>query len=208
MMMWIEGEGKRPPVPVRIRMSGGDMRVLLLEAQKRARHRGYESKATTWENGICDSIEIDGVGRLTKAVRPIFAGLIGECGVSRAVGGSIDFLLLDGGDDGRDLVIHGLGIQVKLCQKSCGANLVRCRNERGYSKPITARVHVFCEWDKSDVRTVGVRGWVWSKDMVALPEVKSAVGSWWNFDVPNEMLLPVSQLKDELEARRIDRGNH
>jgi hypothetical protein len=58
-------------------------------------------------------------------------------------------------------------------------------------------------------RTVGIRGWLWTDEMLAMPEVPARRGDHWNIEVQNHDLYPVSSLSDEIEAREILlNGNH
>src|SRR4051812_40390753 len=107
--MITEGLGMMPPAPKKVPLSEGDLRVAYLESIKRAEHRGYSAMPTKWQKGLLDeSLEISGVGRVLRGVRPIFAGTIAEIAVGRIIGSPVDFSLRAKGDDGIDFVKHGL----------------------------------------------------------------------------------------------------
>lgn len=209
-----EGIGLVAPKIWKVSMDDGTMGMLISEAKIRAEQRGYGKEQSQWKRGLKPSIVIANVGVIPAEVRPIFVGFMGEHAVNVLVQGAVrcptakvDFTFKRDGDGGTDLLCFNLRLQVKTCQDAKLPNLIRVRDEKGFPKPFTAHACAFCEW--YGFTTVGVRGWCWWRDVKHLPEVDAIFGGHKNIEVPSEMLLPVSALVDELEARRLaTNGNH
>ena len=196
--MITEGIGEKSPAPRKFLLDDGALRIFLVEANKRAEYRKYANTMDAWRNGLLGSLEMSGIGRLSKQAHPIFCGFLGEYAVGNPFGVTVDTVLKKKGDGGIDLTIFGLTFQIKTTETPF--NMVRVRTKYGSPLAHPARVFVFCEWEKA--RTVWVRGWIWTKDMFHLPEVPARCGDHTNIEPPSTSLLPWSALVDELSARK------
>lgn len=208
-MMITEGIGQVAPKPVRIVTTTSTRRCCLIEANRRAEFRNYKSKSTAWEKGHTGKIVMQGGGVIDATTAPIMAGLLGEVCVATYVnqrfGADIcraDFSLDNRGDGGIDLAPFGFGIDVKARLRDYGANLVRAVSERGYQPTIKCDAFVFCEW-RSGGAVVDLLGWIYARDVVELPIVPARSGWHKNYEVPSEMLQPMSAFLDHLQARKL-----
>lgn len=201
-----EGVGITAPRLVPVVLTMAELSCLYKSAYERAEHRGYKARADKWGQGIKGVIEINGIGILTKDVRPIFVGLLGEYGVQRYVQqrfrgqALVDLRLLKHGDFGIDLTAYGMKIQVKTRQSHVKHTLYKRANRNGYRFSIPSQTCVFCEWNGGS--TVNLLGWQWSKEIESMPLVQSDYGDWWNAVVDDSQLLPMCRMRDELEAWR------
>lgn len=204
--MIVEGIGKKAPTPVGIQIMNHEMLAILEESKRQAEYREYR-KGGAWAQGIKGDLVLPGVGLLTRDVRPIFCGRLGEYGVVRYVNGrlddeavSLDFVLRKRGDGDIDLKAFGLTIQVKTREGERRDSLVRRIDERGRTLRLTAQAFVFCEWGGSDY--VQLLGWSWMKDFAGQQPIPSPVGRWQNIAVEDADLSPMRSLVDNLSARR------
>ena len=201
--MLTEGIGIKPPQHVRVFMTLNELVVMQQEAIKRADHRAYRSRRDQWGAGIKTGINLPHIGDLSRDLRPIFAGCLGEYAVKSHLENRFhgrvehDMRLLKYGDFGIDLSCFGLKMQVKTRQNEKPINLVRRTNNRGTVSTIPAHAFCFCEWQGS--ANVYLVGWCWSETVKSKPLV-SSVGSWKNAEIPDSDLMPMCRLKDELEA--------
>lgn len=201
--MITEGVGMKPPAQIQVKMTANDLYVLRQEAIKRSAYRGYKAREDAWGRGIKSTVVHPGIGELTREVRPIFAGCLGEYAVQSYVEARfpgrcpMDLRMHRCGDYGIDLQCFGVRMQVKTRQRSEHRNLVRRTNRRGSSMKIASHVFCFCEW--TGMAQVYILGWCWRDAVLAKPLVPS-VGEWLNAEIPDAELLPMSRLRDELEA--------
>lgn len=203
--MIVEGVGKQKPSSSLVVLSRDDLRILKVHAEDQARHRGYQDRSDMWGNGIASAIVDPVVGELSRAVRPIYCGLLGEAALGRLIErrtgvAARSDLTLHGGDKGVDLTAAGLTIQVKTRQTFVERSLVRVGyigNARVLKSP--CRVYAFCHW--AGGHRVYVLGWIWQVDMYGMSVVDGA-GNWENVLVKDEDLLPVSRLMSEIKARK------
>jgi hypothetical protein len=218
-MMITEGVGTVAPNPVGIMPTTAAFHCCLMEAKRRAEFRGYKSKSTAWEKGHTGKIVLQSGGVVDDSTAPIMAGLIGEAALASFINGrfkttvcNVDFSLNNFGDGGIDLQPFGFGIDAKTRLKDYGSNLVRAISERGYQTTIKCDAFVFCQWLGGSSK-VDLLGWIYSKHVTGLPIVPGRNGKpHKNYEVPSEMLQPMSALLDYLEARRMReellRGTH
>lgn len=204
--MLAEGIGIKPPQKLQVRVTEQELRMVLLESERRAEFRGYRAKSDQWSNGLKPDLTVAGLGPIPRDVRPIFVGYLGEYAVSRWLSARIsgkvhvDTRLRKAGDFGIDLAKFGLTMQIKTRQSLEPVSLVKRTSRAGGVLSIPSHAHCFCEWTGGS--TIYLCGWIWSKDIASMPLVQSPVGAWMNAEVHDTQLLPMSSLVAELEAWR------
>lgn len=180
--MIAEGKGIAAPNPVRIKLTGGDLVYLERIASKRKRHRAYSSSRSAWKNGVIkDSVMV---------------GVAGEHAITmylsqRKIIVSTDMETLNSGDGGIDFEFAGKSYQVKT-RISTRNRFVRRVNEQGMLQPIVCDRFVFCSFDSKSV--VLIDGWCISDVVIDSHFSKSARGNWWNTNIQDESLEPLSDL--------------
>jgi hypothetical protein len=201
-----EGVGKVAPQPKCIEMSEHEMVAIKKESESRAEFRAYKNKSDAWSNGLMRDLAIEGLGLISQAVRPIFAGTMGEYACVRHINKefgdntcAVDLKLRAAGDYGIDIKLYLLTMQVKTAQGDYG-NLIKRVSESGRIIDVPAKAIIFCQWGCSS--RVQILGWIWTDDALRLPVVDSHRGNWKNVAVPNEELLPINRLMDELAMRQ------
>lgn len=189
--MITEGTGMRPPAPVKIRLSAGDM-TMLRAAAGELESAKYGKRTDAWGKGLVSN--------------PMFVGLCGEhaCCVflNRKLGTNvqIDTMLRRYGDGGADIVLMGVRIQVKT-RASGKRNLIRRVDDRKRLRGLAVHAFVFAQLLES-ARTVHLLGWCHATDARKNGRLsKSARGDWWNIEVEEKYLLPMNDLATELSTR-------
>lgn len=209
--MITEGIGKNAPQPVPVVMTNDELRCIYTIACQRAEHRAYKSRGDAWGQGIKSGMELPGVGTLDSATRPIYVGTCGEYAVQRYVDGrfplghgcKVDSSLTVQGDFGIDLTAYGCKMQVKTRQDSGGLTLFKRANGEGRRLSVPSHACVFCEWTAEPLSTTYLLGWQWSSWIVDRPLVRSQRGDWFNAEIHDADLLPMSRLRDILDAWRL-----
>lgn len=173
------------------------MRFLKQKAVERSALRRYGSRADAWGRGFIDNA--------------IYRGIVGEHAVAIYLSREdlcrliVDVSLRRDGDGGRDLEVAGLGvIQVKTRGRDYGDLLIRRVDDRKCPRPLECDVFVAAQWelDSSDVALIG---WIWAHDASVLGVMQPARAKGakhWNLVVPDCELLPMRDLRAEIEARR------
>ena len=198
--MLTEGIGIKPPAPVAVVLTDGNMRLIAAEAKRQAEARNYNGRSDSWGKGFGISMVVGGVA-LQSSESPIFVGKIGEYAtahiLTRRLGVRIEpsAEVLTGGDGGADLIVVGKVLQIKT-RRSVPVSLIRVRDDRGFSVFHKCDAFVFCSWD--GVRTVRILGWLKSGDVLSKQEVNARCGDHKNVEVHDSELLPFSRLVDEL----------
>lgn len=201
-MTVIEGRGAVAPSPVTMPIDASELRVLYAEAKRRYEFRQYGNRPDVWGKGlITKAVVVDLVGEQVKpGVLPILIGLVGEYAVGRyiirAFPGStppVDLDLLINGDGGRDFRVYGFSLDIKTRKRDYSENLVRQYSAK-------ADAFVFCEWQLNAV--VKLVGWQY-RDAVRRWDLHSGFGGkHMNHSAPDDALLPLSRLVDELKVRK------
>lgn len=210
--MITEGIGKHAPKPVPVLLSEHDLRVVTNAALSHSKYRGYLNSTSQWKRGLIKEITIPKIGKLTGDPVPRFVGLAGEAATVLHLNDranlrlSLRDELLAGGDDGKDLEIDGLSIQIKTRQKQSSAarerlNLIRHTNEQRMPCLPNACAIVFCELDET-YRKVSLIGWTYTEWLRTLPAVPARVGRHLNVEVEDKDLKHIGALVDRLVARR------
>jgi hypothetical protein len=199
--MQVEGIGKVPPAPVQVRTALNRLRWLRDEADKRNAYRGYTRRTDAWGRGFIRN--------------PALVGLMGEhCSCEyltrRGFPCFVDIVLRPYGDDGRDLEVCGLVLQVKTRRKGIARrSLVKRGDGRGRIVPLACDVFVFAQWDETAPDDVPqLLGWIWARDARSYGVFERSPVSYadhWNLRIPDALLLPMSRLVDELASRRARR---
>lgn len=200
-MVQVEGMGKQPPSPSSLVLTAGELRQLLIEAKRRAFHRGYEKRSDSWGRGMTGELVIANVAVVEPHIAPVFIGLCGEYAVSVLVNrhchmnSRIDLSLLPGGDSGHDLEFFGLKVQVKTRKRDYGKYLVRENN-----RALRANVFVFGTWGG---QSVDIEGCIGTAEILAC-EVKAAPSGrdHKNYVIDPCDLLPMKRLYDSIGSRR------
>lgn len=209
--MITEGIGQKSPQQIQISMTLHEQLVTFETAKQRAEHRGYRVRRDQWGQGLKSSLTIPGIGELSRDLRPIYSGSLGEYAVYRYLECrfpgkiEIDWRLTRYGDFGIDLQSFGLKMQVKTRQDTNPINRYRRTNKRGATLPIPSHVCCFCEWNLTS--QVYLVGWCWRETIERKPLV-NGVGDWKNAELHDTELLPMCRLRDELETWRAARQWH
>lgn len=205
--MFVEGRGEVPPADCSVVMQGGEMLQLLDEAKRRADFRGYSGKSDDWSRGLKPATTLVCGGVLERHIRPIFAGLMGEWATALVLSRklhedvNIDLVLRQRGDDGRDLVVFGVPLQVKCRQSEKIPNLVRDYRLR----KIQSRGFVFCSWPGDAV--VRVLGWCTRSIVVdKARRAPARRGCHTNAEIDDRNLEPMGSLADALTGWRLSNG--
>lgn len=192
--MQIEGQGKRPPAPVPVEITRGDVVLCFDFAIRCARLRQYANSGE-WRGGLVPSMTLLGGVAVDDTVAGIVIGKVAEIAVCRLAGVSVDLALKEGGDGGRDLLLPCGTTQVKASRKSFNTRLVREPFEK-------VEWFVFATWNGL-TSSVSVDGYV-SKAAMSRMEVLPSPrpnANWMNRQVPACELLPIRSL---LRIRPID----
>ena len=206
--MFTEGIGKHPPSPIAVGLSRKELRLLREEAIEREAFRRYSRRKDSWGQGMIgtlsgDITEIIG-GSLPAGATPVLIGLAGEWSTASHINNSlgttlgVDVIKRKNGDGDTDLQVNGLKIQVKTKRYLTAPNLVRCKNQSGWSVPIHAAVFVFCQWNFTETGTL--LGCIGAEEMKALRQEQSPRGHW-NYVIGDDDLLPMGRLITELRGR-------
>lgn len=211
--MLTEGKGHVAPASVSFKVSRSAFRLLLSEAEKRDSFRSYKKRNDAWGQGLKDSIEVPGVGMVSKSVRSILCGMLGEYAVSETINRrfgrkecELDFTLQTQGDGGKDLTACGRSIQVKTRQRKSRESLVdRVRYKKNRKRIIAAdsSLYIFCQWDPAkNPYQVEILGWVFRETLKTMPFKKSRRGDWFNTVVSDSVLEPFNRLIIELRRNQ------
>ncbi len=193
-----EGKGAVVPSPVKVGISGGELRHLARVAESRDQSRAYSTRTDVWGRGLTSD--------------PTLKGLVGELAtckyLNRKLGTSLDVDETErpAGDGQCDVPVFGVRIQVKTRERP-GCLLVRRQAEDGRALEIKWHVCVCCTWDgRTDAAggaTVELAGWV---SRFALPTdgrfTEARRGEHMNLELPDEQLQPMNRLAQTLENVR------
>lgn len=180
--MIAEGRGATSPRPVTIKLNGGELVYLEQLSKERKLHRAYSSFRSTWKNGV-----------ITDAV---MVGMVGEYVVasymeSKKLRISNDMDQLNSGDGGIDFVFAGHKYQIKT-RVSKRNRFVRRVTDRGMLEPIVCDRFIFCSFDSKS--TCEIDGWCDTDVVLGSRFSRSPRGDWWNANIPDERLEPMSDL--------------
>lgn len=192
--MLIEGRGLTiAPAPITEHISDADYEYAVRVASDRDKYRRYDERHDQWGRGLIKN--------------PILTGLSGEIGTSsflnRRAGCrlSIDAELKQRGDGGVDLTTDGMGIQVKTRMPTSRTNLYRRIDSQKRILPLRSEFYVYCRLVSE--RTVQLLGWLTADATIKTARcVRSPVGNWWNLEIEDNQLLPMSRLVEEIQYRR------
>lgn len=185
--MELEGQGKRPPVPVPVEITRGDVVLCFDFAIRCSRLRQY-AKSGGWRGGLVPSMRLFGGVSVDDTVAGIVIGKVAEVAVCRLAGVSVDLALKQGGDGGRDLLLPCGSTQVKASRRSFDTKLVREPFEN-------VDWFVFATWNglTSSVSVDGYISKAAMSRMKVLPSPRKNA-TWMNRQVPARELLPIRSL--------------
>lgn len=185
--MELEGQGKRPPVPVPVEITRGDVVLCFDFAIRCSRLRQY-AKSGGWRGGLVPSMRLFGGVSVDDTVAGIVIGKVAEVAVCRLAGVSVDLALKQGGDGGRDLLLPCGSTQVKASRRSFDTKLVREPFEN-------VDWFVFATWNglTSSVSVDGYISKAAMSRMKVLPSPRKNA-TWMNRQVPACELLPIRSL--------------
>jgi hypothetical protein len=206
-MVQVEGIGQKPPAPHDIKLTSGDLHILIKEAITRCEYRGYGNQSDAWGRGHVDGVSIPGVGCVPRHAAPIAAGLVGEYAtcwlIDKRCGTKClpDFKLRLNGDGGTDLSPYGMRLDVKTRTSDYGTFLVRAFNDHGKKVNHNCAAFVFATWRQSVIVTI--HGWITCDSAICCPVVDARRGEHTNHEIQPHDLLPMSRLFDEIESRKL-----
>lgn len=180
-----EGQGKRPPAPVLVEITRGDVVLCFDFAIRCAKLRQYANSGG-WRGGLVPSMTLFGGVSVDNTVAGIVIGKVAEVAVCRLAGVPVDLALKDAGDGGRDLLLPCGATQVKASRKAYDTKLVREPFER-------VDWFVFATWSGA-TSSVAVDGYISKASMARMEVLPSLRGQWMNRQVPASELLPIRSL--------------
>lgn len=197
--MIVEGRGKVPPAPIVVAVDADDYRRLSGLAADRSRK--YVRRGDAWGRGIRPDAILVGLLAEQATVSLLRRRLPGlrvawEPGV-----------IPHAGDDGCDVEVAGLRIQVKGAGREAGEVrhlYFRRQDERGRVLPLSFDLAVCCACPPSTgARAVSVLGWAMRQSLRRSPFRQSPVGgmSHMNLRLAVEDLEPVGELIDWARTR-------
>jgi len=191
-MSLVEGKGKVPPSPDVVTISASEVEYVRLIAERRNSFRGYAHRQDTWGRGLIRN--------------PAFCGLLGEHGLCSYLNKRLGTkLAVDGelrirGDGGRDIEIAGMSVELKT-RVTGERYLVRRLDDRRRIKEIVSDYVAFSKLISE--REIHLLGWQTRSQFRLLSKlVKSTRGEWWNLDIDERELRPMSQLVEEFQFWR------
>lgn len=180
-----EGQGRRPPVPVLVEITRGDVLACFDFAIRCSRLRQY-AKSGGWRGGLVPSMTLYGGVSVDNTVAGIVIGKVAEVAMCRLACVPVDLALRDRGDGGRDLLLPCGVTQVKASRKAFPTKLVREPFE-------AAEWFVFATWCGTS-SSVAIDGYVSRAAMSRMAVAASSRGGWMNREVPVSELLPIRSL--------------
>ena len=180
-----EGQGKRPPAPVLVKVTAAEVGYCVDFAVRCSRLRQYAGK-TGWGGGLVSGMRLYGGFDAGSSTAGIVIGKVAECALCKLAGVPIDLALRDYGDGGSDLELPCGATQVKASQKRYASKLIRYPIEQ-------VPWFVFATWNGKESQ-VSIDGYINRSRLMRLDVVHSPRGRWMNYEVPLTSLLPVRSL--------------
>ncbi len=178
-------------------MSKTELRWLRGLAVQREGRRGYQGSYTDWRRGI---IKL-----------PTLVGLVGEHALclylNKTLGLRLEVDVTDRplGDGGVDLRPLGIPTQVKTRTRRLDV-LLRRVTEDGRLLPLAWEICVSATWEMRDgyePEVVTLDGWSKVSQVLDVSEFKRGYrGDWWNLEMGDECLEPMSDMVENLLAVR------
>ena len=187
-----EGQGIRPPAPVLVDVTAGDVAACHAFALRCCRLRQYAG-AGGWKGGLVSPMKLLGGVDVDGATAGIVIGKVGEVAMCRLAGVEVDLVLKDRGDGGKDLSLPCGRLQVKTGRKCFATRLVRDPVER-------VDWFVFATWSGLS-KSVSIDGYISHAAVIRFPLYPAKRGTWMNREVPEQRLRPIRSL---LKIRPID----
>jgi hypothetical protein len=206
--MKVEGRGEVPPAPVWIPLTRPDFIVIKEESIRRAKARDYRNRRDGWGSGLVGPGRPPNCADMRDDEYPIVIGCAGELAckyffnqrMSKTVT-MVDFGERPRGDRGIDLIACGLTFQVKGQQKPEQPGLIRRIDARGNRMPIPANIVIFTRFDREDPTGAWLLGWVWTREILALPVVPARCGDHRNIEVSARMYHKMDDVIKELRHK-------
>ena len=188
MMVEIENGRSRPPFRNSLEITVGEcvscIGFAVLASAK------YNGGGSDWKGGLIGPMSIMG-HTLEGYQSPHFVGKLGEFAVAKIMNVPVDFAV-NGGDDGKDLMLSSGSVQVKTSQKHNGNCLVNTE------KIGTSDFFVFCTLNqkKKPRIFVDILGWCTKKEVLSCDIKRSPRKSCrhFNYEVWESLLRPISSL--------------
>ena len=190
--MEYEGQGIRPPTPVLVDVTVGDVVACHAFALRCSRLRQYTG-AGGWKGGLVPPMNLFGGIEVDGTNAGIVIGKVGEIAMCRLAGVHVDLALKDGGDGGKDLSLPCGRVQVKTGRKPFSSRLIREPIER-------VDWFVFATWSGLS-GSVSIDGYIAHAAVLCFPLYPAKRGTWMNREVPMSRLRPIRPL---LSIRPID----
>lgn len=187
-----EGQGIRPPAPVLVDVTAGDVAACCAFALRCSRLRQYAG-AGGWKGGLVPPMKLFGGIDVDGTTAGIVIGKVGEIAMCRLAEVHVDLALKDSGDGGKDLSLPCGRVQVKTGRKPFSSRLVRDPIER-------VDWFVFATWSGLS-GSVSIDGYIAYAAVLLFPLCPAKRGTWMNREVPMSRLRPIRPL---LSIRPID----
>lgn len=178
-----EGQGKRPPVPVLVEVTQGDILSCIDFARAYIKAKHHAGKPG-WRGGLVPDLVLRWGIDVEADIAGTVIGKVAERAMCRLAGVRLDDAIRSGGDGGRDLLLPCGSTQVKASRT--GRHLVRVPAER-------ADWFVFATWNGASSH-VAIDGYISRSSLVRQEPQPSHRGSWMNYEVSSSSLHPIRSL--------------
>lgn len=178
-----EGQGKRPPAPVLVEVTQGDILSSVDFARAYIKAKEHAGKPG-WRGGLVPDLVLRWGIEVGKDIAGTVIGKVAENAMCRLAGVRLDDVIRSGGDGGKDLLLPCGTTQVKTSRT--GVHLVRVPAER-------ADWFVFATWNGT-ASHVAIDGYISRPSLVRHEPQPSRRGSWMNYEVSSSSLYPIRSL--------------
>lgn len=190
-MAFVEGRGWIAPTPIKIRLSGEEVR----HVRSLAKHLHKEKPFMEESN--------------------IFTGWLGEAAFAKFIYNQLgvphlaNLRILEGGDGGIDAELYGVKMQIKT--HTSGKRCAVKRAKKGQLEPLPAELFVFVEQltkNEGPEQDLNLLGWVFRDDLLEGGKLVSGKG-WHQTQIDERYLKPMIRIAKYLFAKKgVNNGAH